>query len=132
RIGGNLADMYVNLSLLGDPTHLNLIWLTDQMNPTRDQAPNSDRPDDGLFIPIVTTGSITIVKDAEPNSAQAFGFTGDLGNFDLADDGGGNSTTFTDLAPGPYDVAETVPADWTLGSIVCGDPAAGRTIGIRM
>jgi len=38
-----------------------------------------------------------------------------------AGDAGKDSETFVDLAPGPYDVAETVPAGWNLVSATCVD-----------
>jgi fimbrial isopeptide formation D2 family protein len=68
-------------------------------------------------------GSITIVKDAVPNDAQAFAFTGDLGDFSLVDDGteGTNAQTFTNLVPGTYGVSETPVAGWDLTSAVCSD-----------
>lgn len=72
-------------------------------------------------------GSITIIKDALPNNAQSFQFTGDLGSFTLVDDtGGSNSRTFT-RPPGIYTVAETVPAGWDLVNITCSDPD-GQTV----
>jgi hypothetical protein len=42
------------------------------------------------------TSAITIVKDADPVTSQAFSFSGDLGDFSLVDSGAGsgNLTTF--------------------------------------
>jgi hypothetical protein len=76
-------------------------------------------------------GSITIIKDAVPNDPQDFTFVGDLGRFSLDDDADpvlSNTITFTGLAPGVYNVKETVPADWKLQSIVCSDPDNGTTV----
>ena len=63
--------------------------------------------------------SLTIVKNAVPNDDQAFAFTGAFGPFNLTDDGGTNFMTFSDLVPGMFAVAETVPLGWGLQMIVC-------------
>ena len=74
-------------------------------------------------------GSITIIHDAQPDSPQAFEFTGDLGDFTLDDDGGGpNSQTFTGVLPGTYAVIELIPEDWTLTAITCVDPDGETTV----
>jgi len=79
----------------------------------------------------VKQGSITIVKDAVPDDAQDFSFSGDLGDFTLDDDANAtlpNSATFSGLAPGAYNVSEaSIPAGWNLSSIVCNDPDGGTT-----
>ncbi|MEZ5298189.1 MAG: hypothetical protein R2697_18545 [Ilumatobacteraceae bacterium] len=92
--------------------------------------------------------TIVIVKDARPDSAADFGFTGDLGAFTLDDDADGTlSNTFTsDLlnaeAGSTYAVNETSTPGWTLdldlsacsngdefaGSGVVIDPAPGTTV----
>jgi|GEM_PF-1454717 len=67
-------------------------------------------------------GSITIVKDALPDSTQSFGFTGDLGQFNLTDDGLGdglNAHQFTRLTPGTYTVTEPNVQGWDLTDITC-------------
>lgn len=74
-------------------------------------------------------GTITIVKDASPNDAQDFHFTGGLGAFYLDDDAGvqdggdnvlSNSTTFANTVPGSYTVEEHEPnAFWLVQSISC-------------
>ena len=70
-------------------------------------------------------GSITIVKDADPADGTDFEFTGDLGSFILDDatpddsDGISDTTTFSNLTWGDYDVTEIVPAGWTLDNINC-------------
>jgi plastocyanin len=71
--------------------------------------------------------SVTIMKQTLPQTSggQLFDFTGDFGAFSLA---GGQSTTMTNLAPGVYDVAEVLPADWELTGITCDDPDGGTTI----
>lgn len=75
--------------------------------------------------PPPTTGSITIVKDADPNAAQDFGFTvtgTGLSNFSLDDDADAtlsNQRTFSDLTAGSYSVTEAATTGWTLTSISC-------------
>lgn len=69
-------------------------------------------------------GSLTIVKDAVPDSAQDFSFSGDLGDFALDDDADGtlpNSFTADNLETGDYSVTESMPATWTLTGISCMD-----------
>jgi hypothetical protein len=72
-------------------------------------------------------GSIKIIKDAAPDSAQDFVFTpsglnGDA-NFTLDDDADGtnsNMITFNNLVPGgSYSVVEGVTPLWQLASITC-------------
>ena len=43
---------------------------------------------------------------------------------------GKNSRTFSDLAPGTYDVAETVPSGWNLVSSTCNDGSSPGSIGL--
>lgn len=67
-------------------------------------------------------GSITIVKDAQPDSPQAFDFTGNLGQFSLTDDGtndGLNSQDFTGLVPDTYSVTEPSVKGWSLDTVIC-------------
>ncbi|MBK8048736.1 MAG: pullulanase-type alpha-1,6-glucosidase [Anaerolineales bacterium] len=90
-------------------------------------------PQSGTFaVPARTTAvfvqgektTITIAKDAQPDSVRNFGFTGDLGKFKLddpgADDGDkyGRSITFA-VAPGSYTVREEVPNKWYLTGVHC-------------
>jgi hypothetical protein len=44
--------------------------------------------------------------------------------------GGADSKTFSDLAPGTYDAAETVPAGWNLTSATCSDGSAVTSIDV--
>jgi hypothetical protein len=77
------------------------------------------------------TGSITIVKDATPNDAQDFVFTGNITNctsFTLDDDADatGANTTYSNekvcaVAQGTYNVDETVPSNWLKTSAICSD-----------
>lgn len=77
----------------------------------------------------VKLGSITIIKDAQPNDEQDFEFNdGTLGSFTLDDDGGlglsgsefENNRLFADLLPGTYSFTENLPNEfWTQDSISC-------------
>ena len=70
---------------------------------------------------ISNCGSITIVKDADPEGDQEFSYTGDLGAFDLIDDGTSTDTMlFDSLVEGDYAVDETDTPGWTLDGIDCG------------
>lgn len=71
-------------------------------------------------------GSITIVKDASPNSSQDFQFTPSAnlpgGIFSLDDDANAtlpNQKVFAELAPGTYTVQEAAVAGWTVTGISC-------------
>jgi len=73
-------------------------------------------------------GTIKIVKDAVPNSAQSFAFTGDLGTFNLVDNGTDpNFQTFT-KTEGTYAVTESGVNGWDLSGVVCEDPTSDSTI----
>ena len=71
-------------------------------------------------------GTITIVKDADPNGPTDFGFTTDLGDaFALDDDDDEtleNSTTFSNVSAGTYDVTEDDPTPaFDLVDLTCTD-----------
>jgi len=61
-------------------------------------------------------GSITIVKETDPDGGTGFDFTGDLGSFSLND---GGSKVSGNLLPDDYDVTEAVTSGWDLDSVVC-------------
>lgn len=66
------------------------------------------------------SGSITVIKDAIPNSPQPFDFAGTLGEFELVDDGtDSNRLLFKNLKPGDYEIKELVPKGWSLISNDC-------------
>ena len=68
----------------------------------------------------IQQGSITITKDASPESSQQFSFTGTLGAFSLVDDGVQTpSVTFSGLSADDYTVDEVVPAGWELTDVSC-------------
>jgi hypothetical protein len=82
-------------------------------------------------------GSITIVKDAQPDGPQDFDFdvTGvgvpaDIDLDDDADSGLASSETFTGLAAGTRTFSESAVAGWTLSMISCtGQDSSTVTIG---
>jgi len=134
--GGNFFDQYVKLSALGTPQppiyQISLAWATDNENPNLEQAPNLDSTDSG-DVPIRLSGSITILKNAVPDDAQDFQFSGDLGSFILDDDTDPtypNSLTFYNLPPYRYDVTESVPLGWNLS--ISGAPSTGNTANIDL
>ncbi len=85
-------------------------------------------------------GSLTIVKDAQPNDAQDFAFAvgGGLSptSFNLDDDSNGtlsNTRVFTDVLAGTYSAAESsVPAGWDLSSATCTDGSPVTAIAISV
>ncbi|MSQ26007.1 MAG: DUF11 domain-containing protein [Dehalococcoidia bacterium] len=80
-------------------------------------------------------GSITLVKDTQPDDAQDFTFTltssGPIQGATLDDDGNSNplanTKTFGNLAAGTYTLTETAVSGWTVSNIVC-TPSAGTTV----
>lgn len=81
------------------------------------------------------TGSITIVKDAQPNSAQDFAFTHSIAGspgFSLDDDADATLSdrrVFSNLAAGTYTFSETAVSGWNLTSVVC-SPSAGTSTNV--
>jgi hypothetical protein len=75
----------------------------------------------GPAIKTYVDSSITVVKDAVPDSEQQFEFVSNFTDpFLLTDDGSGsNWVTFDGLSPGTYVITETQPEGWDLDSIVC-------------
>ena len=84
-------------------------------------------------------GSITIVKDTQPDSGQdfTFDFTPPSGGapaggpFSLDDDLNtvlSNTKTYSDLAPGVYTIAERVTGGWTLDSIAIINDATNNSL----
>lgn len=78
-----------------------------------------------------------VVEKVTSDGSGSFDFTsGTLtpASFTLTTTGAGtgnkDSKTFSDLAPGTYDVAETVPANWNLTSATCDDSSDPASIGL--
>lgn len=68
------------------------------------------------------TGSITIIKDASPDSEDSFRFTGNLGEFTLTDSGeddSQNEKVFSGLETGNYNITEPSVKGWSLDQITC-------------
>ena len=92
------------------------------------------RPGSEIVAP-PTTGSITIVKDAQPNDAQDFTFTPSVATipaFPLDDDSDptlSHQRVISGLPAGSYTFTETQVSGWTLASIVC-TPSAGTTTNV--
>ena len=82
----------------------------------------------------INPGTITIEKDATPQSSQPFNFTGSLGSFTLVDDRADESVsrTFPGLTPGTHTVSELVPEDWELTGITCTPEGAGAITGTQV
>ncbi len=80
------------------------------------------------FTNTINTGSITIIKDAQPNSSQVFNYTTtgglstDTGGFTLSDPGTGstNTQTFNNVVPGTYTVTESPTSGWDFKTLDCG------------
>ncbi|MBN2386849.1 MAG: hypothetical protein JXB85_07490, partial [Anaerolineales bacterium] len=76
-------------------------------------------------------GSITILKDSQPDDPQDFTFSGSLNAFTLDDDPGDSTLdhlhTFGGLVPGVYTVRENDPAaaGWYLSGLSCSDGSPG-------
>lgn len=86
-----------------------------------------------ITVPAACPGSLTVVKNTTGGDG-AFVFTSSTltpSSFTLTTTGGTASTTFSALASGTFDVAETVPAGWTLTSQTCdnGDAPSAITLG---
>ncbi len=74
------------------------------------------------FSNAIRRGSITIEKDAQPDDAQDFSFSGSLGIFSLDDDADltlSNSKTANNLLPGNYSVTENSVPGWRIQGISC-------------
>ena len=92
-----------------------------------------------------TTGTITFVKDAQPDSSQSFHFaygynTYPIRDFNLVDDGGDGSETitFTSIPTGAYSWTEDAVTGWSLDGITCDDANSGvsatnpRTVNVNL
>lgn len=72
----------------------------------------------------VKRGKITIIKDAGPDSSQAFTFNHNInkdGEFQLVDDGSGvlNKKTFSNVRTGYYGITEQDVDGWRLADFTC-------------
>lgn len=124
-----LVTMMVPASFTGNLTNTVTITPPNTINDT--SAGNNVASDTD-----VRAGSITIVKDAVPNSAQDFAFSvtgARLSAFSLDDDADAtlsNTRTFTGLAAGSYSVTETALTGWGLTGLTCTDPDGGTSVNV--
>ena len=121
--GGHIAqevDWGINKSaggINGSPYHMRLkTW-------TQGNLGNQDRSLSAGAV--AAPSSITIIKDAQPNSSQDFSFTttgNGLSNFILDDDNDvilSNSQKFDSLLAGTFSIIENATTGWTLNSKNC-------------
>ena len=81
----------------------------------------------------VQKGTITVVKDADPDDAQDFGFTLDGNAFTLDDDADGTlPSTQSFLVPvGSHSLVEgSNPTGWGLTDLVCSDPTSNTSVSV--
>ena len=80
----------------------------------------------------INNAQITVVKDAQPNSSQSFGFTTTGGfnpsTFNLVDNGGTNSAVYSNLSAGNYSISENSTTGWTLLSVSCTDDTTQNSV----
>jgi hypothetical protein len=91
--------------------------------------PSTSTDNTVTFTGTQVTGTIVIVKDAQPDDPQDFNFIPDsgLGSFLLDDDGDptlSNTKTLSSVAPGTYSVVEDFGffSGWELTGLTCSDP----------
>ena len=111
-------------SISGAPYHFSLVstdgtWGCD-----------AGKRDNQLMADAVDFATITVVKDALPNSSTAFDFNitapNDLAaDFDLVDDGTPSNTVSYHVPPGSSTVTEAPEAGWDLTDITCTGSTAG-------
>ncbi|MFN8443250.1 MAG: hypothetical protein U0175_20915 [Caldilineaceae bacterium] len=85
---------------------------------------NTPVPPTATNTPASGKASITIIKDAQPNSTQDFRFYSAFGTFLLddepnEDDGVSSSITFANVNPGSYNFSEAHQSGWKLSAIQC-------------
>lgn len=108
----------------------NCVSVTQAQNPMTPADPDASNNTNicttiNVAAPAPVTGSITIIKDAQPNDAQNFTFTSNqasIAPFPLDDDSDGtlaDRRTFAGLPTGSYTFTETQVSGWTLSSISC-------------
>ena len=126
--GDLLPDTYAISETVPDGWNLTSAICTGGQFPSAvDLAPGANIKC-GFLNTRIPTGTIVVEKQAVGGD-DGFDFTSaTLGDFSLTTSGGSDQTSFTDLAPGTYDVAETVPDGWDLTSATCDDGSDPDTI----
>ena len=80
---------------------------------------------DTAVVDVTAPGSITVVKQATPDTSPEFGFTVGGAAFAVTD---GGSRTFDTLPPGDYTVLENASDGWDFTGISCDDPTGDTTV----
>ena len=114
-------------SISGAPYHFSVVATGGEF------GCDSGQRDNQLMADAVDFATLTVVKDAQPNSDQPFRFgiaaPNDLAaSFDLTDNGSGQQSVTYHVPPGTTTVTETPVDGWTLTDITC-TPIAGTTSG---
>ncbi len=134
---GASGDVLFSFTMPQGGTFTNCVSVSQAQNPMTPGDPDSTNNTNicttiSVTPPAPTTGSITIVKDAQPNDAQDFAFTpsqATMPQFLLDDDSDGtlsNMKTYSGLPAGTYSFTETQVSGWTLASISC-TPSSGTS-----
>ena len=134
---GASGDVLFSFTMPQGGTFTNCVSVSQAQNPMTPGDPDSTNNTSicttiTVSPPTPTTGSITIIKDAQPNDAQDFTFTSNqasIAPFPLDDDSDStlaDRKTFTGLPAGSYTFTETQVSGWTLASISC-TPASGTS-----
>ncbi len=77
---------------------------------------------------VPSQGTITINLDARPDGSQSFAFHGDLGSFNLVDDGSPSNThSFANQPAGTYVVQLASVSKWALIGLTCDTPETIQT-----
>ncbi|MGD2057417.1 MAG: hypothetical protein PVI04_01700, partial [Anaerolineales bacterium] len=102
-------------------------------------GPGTD-PETDEDVTVIAGGAITISKDALPDAAQDFSFSGSgpagfdfAGGFSLDDDADGtlpSTLTFNGLTPGTYSLTEGPVSGWSLTGLICDDPDSGSSVDV--
>jgi uncharacterized repeat protein (TIGR01451 family) len=117
-------------ALLGDEA-----CFTSVMAETRSSDSPTAEQKDIVFGKLNTCGTVKIVKDAQPNDPQSFGFTAQdgllpsPGTFSLVDNGDAAAATkeITNVKAGTYHVLEGAATGWNLTGISCEDPTSNSS-----
>ncbi|MCB0193157.1 MAG: hypothetical protein KDJ65_14530 [Anaerolineae bacterium] len=115
------------------PSGWSLSATCDNSDPINALAIGVDETITCIFTNTASPGSITVIKDTDPDNDQDFGFIGNptIGSFTLDDgsdaDGNSNVITFSNLAIGSYTIGELATAGWTLNNITCFDPTSNTS-----
>ncbi len=80
---------------------------------------------------VIYPAHVTVIKEADPQGATPFPFTGGLGDFSLIDDGTSTDRqTFEVKTFGDFAITELVPSYWQLDNIVCVDSTGEPVIDV--